>query len=645
MSLAAVGCNDSPTRQAEKNVMEQIAQAQRLCGRAQGMLRDTLFLVNDMPAPLFEIVPPESDGGPPSMNVTFPAESSQLNPQAIEALAKARKALVAAVAESAAPEPALVLANESLARIRMLQGACEDHKADALRRKIARTVAEIQGDIPVIRAHLNVQIQVDRLAGGAREEVAPQIDKILAEIKAETEALKVKVTAAQTAKDGLDAQRAKLMADATRLAAELSKLGQDHATATAPKTKIILLKEIELKEVQAEKVTLRTKVAEAGIADATALLARLDLAAKAAGIRQTMVEALKQEHKTSADSRGTTRTMSTNLTGAAAEAVVKMLQGVERDWAKLGMTELAAQVCYDDAAALLKKAQRLAGADHKGASLPASEGQARMASARIDLAPLDQHRTNVALATSMRALWRDISRLKPKAPGAAPTTRPNDPDKVLTAIEGFPSSGKKDGKPVAVTAADKKKAAAKKYSQARRAFESAVAKGDAKRLWLDHGLLAYSIYMYAICANDSPSLVNAQKAIQIALQGKRESPDVMNLLAVERKLTFGARALVTVKEAGAGGEMILTDGPANGSFFKELIDGRTTKDLSGTVYVYDQDIGGYKAGEVRLMISPGVYMKPPEGFELTIPADMTVRGVSYKGGTKVKVGSGGLMPG
>ena len=49
-------------------------------------------------------------------------------------------------------------------------------------------------------------------------------------------------------------------------------------------------------------------------------------------------------------------------------------------------------------------------------------------------------------------------------------------------------------------------------------------------------------------------------------------------------------------------------------------------------------------GEVSLMVGPGLYITPAEGFELTIPADMTIREVPYKANTKIKVARGGMMP-
>ena len=675
LSLAAVGCNDSPTRQAEKRVMKQVEDAERLRERAQSMLADVLFMVNvkkDEPgasfeeaAPLFNVVVKDENT---TVTVKYASETgSTLNPKALTALTEARKALTSAVAESGAPKPALVLANESLACVRALQGTCEEYKANVLRQNIAVAVGQIQDSIPVIRAHLNVQSYIDKLVGGAKEEVAPQIEKILIEIKAESDALQVKVDAAQTEKGKQEAARAKLMGDTTRLAKELNDLGQKLTSANVPQ-KMELLKEIEAKEIEAKKADLRTKVAEKAIEDVTAELVLLDVRVKTAAVRQVMFKDFEKKHGESAGKHRTTRTMQTNLTVSAGNDMVKRLEKIEGDWAALAKIELAAQVCYDDAAGLLKYAQGLAGPDH-GASLPSSEGQARMASARIDIATLAQRRTNAALAASVRKLWREITRLRPKSSDAKAGGEVvlNDPEEVLARLEVFPSSKKKaaTARPTtatsqkadagSVTAVSKKKAAAEEYGLAIRAFKSAVAQDAVPLSWVNRGRLAHATYMYAICANHPESLKAAQAVIRIALADKRESPNVGTLLAIEQRLTFGADTFLTVKEV-VGDKMIHTDSADNGSFFRELHGGRTTKDLPGTVYMFDKETEGHKAGEVSVMISRGLYMTPPEGFELTIPADMTIRGLPYKKMTEDKVSkkkkrttvileSGGRMPG
>jgi len=647
------GCGDSPTRQAEKRVMDQIDRAERLCTRAQGMLRDVLFHVNDQPAPLFDLL----KEGTPVVPKLKPEMVDQLNPQAVTALAEARKILTGAVKESDAPNAVLALAHESLARVRTLQGACEEHKANVLLVKIALAVGRVRDQIPVVAAHLDVQGYVTKLAGGATDQVAPQIQKILGEIKAEIAALQAKVKTAQAEKTRLETLHAKLAKDTADLAAALGDLGQKKALAKSD-TRIAVIAEIATKEIAAEKTTLRTKETEVALADVKASLASLDVQVKAADARQKMMEAVEAELKTIGGTRDRTKTMVANLTAAATKGIVEKVTAIAKDWVELAAVEQAARACYDGAAALLKKARSLAGTAHKGASFPAGQGRAWMASARVDVAPLGQQQTNAALAKSLRDLWRGLSRVQGGAEAALPAALAE----ALNAIETFPPP-EGDDKPL--TPAAKRTAAARKYTAAARAYQDAVAAGVPTLAWVDRGHLAcarylYAIHMYAAASDPAntdqgeakrlkadalQSLKLAQMEIQAALADKRESPHVGSLKAVEERLTFGKYAFVTVKDVGPGGQMVGTDGAANGTFFRELGSGRTTKDLPGTVFVFGADLGERKAGEIVLKVDQGQYMPPPEGLELTIPAEMTVRNTTYKANTKIKVASGGLMPG
>lgn len=666
MSLVA-GCGDSPTRQAEKEVMKQIDLAERLCARAQAMLGDVLFFVNDQPAPLFKI--PDADADSVAV-VKLPAGemADQLNPQAVKALADAQEALRGALKQSVAPKAVLALAHESLARVRTFQGACEEHKANLLRVKIAYAVGQAKNQIPVVNAHLDVQGYVNKLAAGSKDLVAPQIQKILGEIKAEIGKLQEKVKATETEKARLDTLHAKLAQDASDLAAALRDLGQKKALAKSD-AKIAIIKDIEVNEIKAEKTTLRTKEAEIALADVKGALATLAVAVKAATARQEMMEGVAGELTAADGTRDRTKKMAANLTDAVIKDVVARVTAVAKDWAELAKIEQAGQVCYDDAAGLLKKARRLAGAAQKGAALWAGEGRALMAGARLNIGALGQQRANAALAAAVKVLWQEISRLEG---GQTPEAMPEALTKALGEIETFPSTDAK-GKPL--TAAGKQAAAAGKYRSAAEAFEMAVNPKNLPKLknlpdlsWVDRGHQACARYMYAInmyaAVTTEGDPLNADKAeterlrgdalqslklaqveIQEALVGIRQSPSVGILLAVEERLTFGANAFVTVKDVSPSGQMIATDGAANGTFFRELDRGRTTKDLPGTVYVFGADVGQRKAGQVLLLIGRGQYMPAPEGLELTIPAEMTVRNTLYKAKGKVKVLNGGLMPG
>ena len=682
LSIAAVGCGDSDTRQAEKRVMDYVDRAERLCGRAQAMLADVLFMVNNKPAPMYEVLKDNE-----TASVTLKPEMvQQLNPKAVAALESARRALGRALTESDAPGSAMALAHQSLARVRMLQGACEEHDANVARANMARTVGRIRGRVPAIRSHLSLHDYIDELTEGERDVVASQLKKMLAGVKAEIDGFQDKVNAEQILKGKQEGIRDTLLKDISRLTSELRALGEKKALAKNDE-KIPLLRLIEAKAIEAEKAALRVKKAEDALVGLKASMARLTAYVESAKVRQEMIKTFITDQTAADGDRGRRRKSGDALISAAWGEMVGRLKVLETDWAVLTRAEQAAQVCYDEAASLLKKAQALAGDTHRGASLPAGEGRALMASAHLDLAALPQQRVNAEVAKTVKALWQGIDRRQRRGRGGAgsdtPTPLSAAVDSTLRAIESFAAptgAAEKDG---LLTVMAKRKAAAGKCELAGKAFDAAVEQGDPVLSWVDRGRLAhakyvYAVNMYAVSSSEISTLDRAkpehrkalreakevmkksqyalkdgQKAIAHALQGKRRSPNVGALLPVEEELTFGANALVSVKEIDAGGRMVLHEGPTNGTFYKDLVTGRATKDIPGAVYVFDNiegvDASGnpktlYAAGDIRLLLADGQYMVPPPGLELTAPAKMTIKNSEYDLGEKFKVATDGRMP-
>ena len=655
LSLAAVGCEDSPARQAEKRVMVEVDRAERLCDRAESMLEDAVFKVDRDFAPLFNVL---EDTTP---TVTIDLEMvDQLNPKAVGALEAARKAIKGVVRETAADKGVLALANEALARVRAMQGGCADRNANVVRARIARTVAAVRSKILIARAHLGVQNFVDDLAGPGAQ-VAERIQKRLDEVKAEIVALRTRIRTQQTEADKQAALRTKLLAEATGLREEQRQLEQKESLAKGDE-RIVLIKQVEDKEIKAEGILVRVKGIEDLIADMKAADVRLNKVVEVAEVRQTMIQALADERKSAGDSHGTARKAEDNLLEAVLAQIGDGLKAVEKDWVELARLERGAQECYGDAADLLDKAQGLAG--RSGASMPAKEGRAWIANARLDVVTLPQHHTNVLLGRTIENLWREVARRKRTGLGAAGAQEALPPQvkAALARITSLPSLDRKPGSEgdKAVSAADRKKAAAAKFRRAQRAFRTAVQRGRPPLMWVDRGHLALALYMAALCTEGpeaSKSLKEAQDEIVDALKDKRESPHVRALLDIEKQLTFGDAAFLIVDAIDADGKMVVAemsvaaDGVVNGSFFKALDDGRTTKDLPGAVYVVGKDIqdaGGavlHRAGAILLLVEGGRYMSPAEGLTLTIPAKMKIFERTYEARQELKVPSGARMPG
>ena len=673
LSLAAVvGCEDAPARQAELRIMAEITQANRLCDRAQSMLDEVLFFVADRPAPLFKV----QEG---KLDVRFDrARMNDLNPQALEALADARKGLKGVLAETEAPALAQALARDALARIRSLQGQAAAYQANQVRREAARLAAAINGMLPAASAQADaldyVEDMIARNGGDAGDSIKSGIANLVEGVKAEMGQLGADLKAQQGVVAERTAARDALIKQGSALRGQVSELEQKRSLAPRD-AKIALIQQIEAKQIELDKAIRQTGEAETAVAVANKAIVRIQAVIAAAGARLATLESLEAGRKTAAGAQDVAGQSADERMGKMREAIGKGLIVLAAAWTELTGLERAAQVCYDDAAGLLGKARKTLSnvdGDEFGASgstggsspaaaaagtrtemvvgLATSQGRAHVSSAELDIVSLFQHDTNVRLAASIEKLWpRILPRKDRAAPGGG--ALPKDVADALSAIRGLAAlTGAASGAEAPTGPAARTASAAVKYKQAEKAFREAIKEQRPTLKWMDRGLLAGALYMYGVCAKDSPSIKDAQEQILKAIDKKSESPLVSASLGpIKDMLTFGDNAFVTVADVGAGGEMLLAQGADKGTFFKNFGDGRTGKDMPGAVYVAGRAIqrGGvdYAPGTILLRVPRDQYVQAPAGLVLTIPADMTIGGQSYKAGDEVIVPSDSKMAG
>ena len=688
--IAAVGCEDSPARQSELRIMAEIARANRLCDRAQSMSGGVLFFVRDDPAPRFETL----KGELVPADVTFGIESKdeqnpqalmkaldRLNPQALTALDEARKALKGVLGEAEAPALAQALAKDALARVRSLQGQAEAYKANIVRRQVARIAAAINETLPIASAQANaldyVQDVVTRSGGSTDDSIKSGIAKLIEGVKSEIGQLDTDMKALQGVVTERTAARDALVKQSSAFRGQVGEMEQKRALATGAQ-KITLIQQIEAKQIELDKSVRQTGEAEAAVADANGSITRLQTVIAAANARLATLASSEADRKTAAGVQDAAGKSADERIAKTREAIGKDLVALAAAWTELDRQERAAQVCYDDAAGLLDKARKIlsgVGGDEFGSSgnaigglspaaaaaktrteaivgLAVSQGRAHVSSAELDIASLLQHDTNVRLAAGIEKLWPRILPRKDRASaGAGGGAPPEEVSTALSTITGLavrkgagPASDKLTG------AAARNAAAALKYKLAEKAFRDAVKEQSPTLKWMDRGLLAGALYMYGVCARDSVSIKDAQDQIKKAIDRRIDSPLVArSLRPIKEMLTFGANAFVTVTDVSADGEMLLEQGAEKGTFVKTFGQGRTGKDLPGAVYVAGREIQrgqvSHPKGTILLRVAGGQYLPAPAGLVLTIPADMTILGQSYKKGDEVVVPSDSKMAG
>jgi len=664
---AVVGCEDAPARQSERRIMEGIAQARRLCDRAQSMLDEVLFFVDGSPAPLYKVQPGKID-------VQFDRNRmDELNPQALEALAQAQKALKGVLGESeAGTELAQALAKDALARVRSLQGQAAAYQAGLVRRKAAGIAAEIDRMLPTASAQADtleyVEDMVARNSGDADDSMKGGIAKLIAAVKTDIGQLNMELNAQRGVVAERTTARDALLKQGSALRQQVNDLEQKSSLVRGD-AKIKLIQEIEAKQIELDKTVRMTGQAETAVAEANKAITRIQAVLAAATARLTALESLEADRKKAAGVQAAAGTSASERIAETRKKIGDELVALATTWTELVALERTAQGCYDDAAGQLGKARRtlsavggdeFGGGGRAGGASPAaaaagtrtemivglavSQGRAHVSSAELDIVSLLQHGTNVRLATSVEKLMPRLLK-----GGAA---APKEVTDALTAIRALvPLSGAAAGAEAPTGPAARTAAAAEKYKKAEKAFRDAVKEQRPALKWMDRGLLASALYMYGVCARDSTSIKDAQDQILRAMDKKAESPYVAESLgSVKRMLTFGTDAFVTVTDVGAGGEMLLEQGADKGTFFKTFGDaGRTGKDMPGAVYVVGRNIerGGveYAEGTILLRVMGEQYIQAPAGLVLTIPADMTILGQSYKAGDEVIVPSDSKMAG
>jgi len=642
---AMVGCGDTPARESDTKVADAVKRAERLCDRAQTIMAEVPFLIDGKMAPLFEPSHATTPKG------TFDiSKMDELNPKAVAALEEARSALKDVLGESDAPVLAQALARSAMARVRVLQGRCESYNAVRAREKAAAAGTMVNELVLRATTQLSVLDCADDPSGasarGAGGTVKEKIAELIESAKAEVSQRGKDVQAVQTVLDEQTTVRDGLVKQATADRKALTELEQKKALA-AGDDKVALILQVELKEIELSKTLQATAAAETTMARAAGAVQRRKAFLDDANVRLKGLETREAERQAAADEQAKKRGEAAKAVTATAGLIEAEVKTLAAAWANLAGFEGAAQVCFDDAAELLGKARSLAGreagAGGRGKTLTPSEavgmsgkrmvvtsasaqGRAYLSSAELDVASLPQQRANVKLVEMVQRLWRDIMQRQGRDEDI-----PAELKAALESIVALPGKAP-GGAPVDV--ASKRAAAAEKFDLAKKTLAVAIKAQDPNLRWADQGQLAYAKYMYAVYAQDSESILDAQNEILNALARNRESQYVKPLLNYEKMLTFGDLAFATVTDVSADGELLLAQGTDKGTYVKQFDDGRTAEELPGAVYFVGAkiDLQGktYKAGDILLRVADGQYMPAPAGLKLKVPADMTIDDKPHK---------------
>ena len=495
--LAAVcltGCWESKAQGDAADLRQQIGLAQRLCDRAAALMATAVFTVDGK-------YPPFLAGQTPTSSQIDLLPAQAVNPNALEAIDKAKDLLSKAIADNPQSEPEdLALAKQTLARVLQLKGAYHAQQVAAARGGVSSAKVKVAGAARLLAAQADLLKFYDKTLQMTNSELA----KVQQDVASQRQVAQAEMDAAAGRLVQLEPQARELDGKLRQIGDRAAALSRQ-AKEAAPDQGVQLYEQVEQFRKDADVVAIEFARKTVEIEDARQVRADAQLTVDQLTRQAEALGAVAQDRAKAAAVTAEYKAASEKSLADQRAALIAALDDLAGRLALVQEAQAKALDAYGQAASQLAAAQ-FAASPKTRSMAPSQKALVQTRLGELNVLQMRFEAPLASLVNQVKAAWE---RSGGKAPAALDKVKGQlaDPNKLAAA-------------------------ASEAYEKAVNLYQQA-ANTAGPMAWAARGNLAIAYMALADLTSDKDKkaelVANAQEAAKDAIAGREASDFAMQL--------------------------------------------------------------------------------------------------------------------